>query len=308
MEEGDADEDEEDEDEDDSGIDAMCVTQSSMFENMSEEVKWAVLANVTGIKMGPEEPVMVEGEAGDCMYWLKKGQLDVSVAGRIVSTLSAPDFFGERALLDADGDNKRTATVSTVTKCELLRLSAADFRKIMAQHDELLQQMATREQCYDAYLQKSPVFEALQANQSSQLKWDLSKRVRDVSLDEFTVVCEQGMHGDCMYWVKQGRLEVLVGGAKVAELQPGDHFGEVALLDRDARLRTSSVRTITACALLSLTEADFLAILARYPDFADEIATRHAQGVFADRDCTATPSRDADTAKSPPRLLQCPAD
>ena len=85
----------------------------------------------------------------------------------------------------------------------------------------------------------------------SQLRWDLSRAVREVNIPAFTVVCEQGTHGDCMYWVKEGNLDVIVGGKKVATLEAGDSFGQVALLSQQ-RLRTSSVRASTGCTLLVL--------------------------------------------------------
>ena len=67
---------------------------------------------------------------------------------------------------------------------------------------------------------------------------------------------------------------MLVGGKKVAELTQGESFGEIALLDDDSRLRTSSVRATTCCTLLVLQDTDFQALLVRYPDFKAELIAK----------------------------------
>ena len=67
---------------------------------------------------------------------------------------------------------------------------------------------------------------------------------------------------------------MLVGGKKVAELTQGESFGEIALLDDDSRLRTSSVRATTCCTLLVLQDTDFQALLVRYPDFNAELIAK----------------------------------
>jgi voltage-gated potassium channel len=48
--------------------------------------------------------------------------------------LGRGQFFGEIALLR---DTVRTATVATVTECELLTLDVADFRRLLDAHPDL---------------------------------------------------------------------------------------------------------------------------------------------------------------------------
>ena len=78
--------------------------------------------------------------------------------------------------------------------------------------------------------------------------------------------------------MKEGQLDVLVAGKKVAELTQGESFGEIALLDSDSQLRTSSVRATTGCTLLVLQDTDFKAILVRYPDFNAELIAKQQDG------------------------------
>ena len=138
---------EEDEDEDSLGIAALCVEGSAIFESMSDDVKRAVLERVRPLKVDTCETIVCEGDPGNEMYWLLDGTLEVLVKDQKVSTLQAGDFFGERALLDASGDgDKRTATVRSVSRCQLLALAREDFTEIMAQprNIDLLKQMQSK--------------------------------------------------------------------------------------------------------------------------------------------------------------------
>ena len=62
-------------------------------------------------------------------------------------------------------------------------------------------------------------------------------------------------------------------GAQEIELNPGDFFGEMALLS-GAR-RSADVTALDFCELLMLTRRDFMLFLARHPDLRariDEVA------------------------------------
>lgn len=71
------------------------------------------------------QPVVTQGEPGDGFYMVVEGQLSVTVDGRLrPHTLQPGDSFGEIAMLHRV---PRTATVTTVTDCELLMVDAAQF-------------------------------------------------------------------------------------------------------------------------------------------------------------------------------------
>jgi ATP-binding cassette subfamily B protein len=81
-------------------------------------------------------------------------------------------------------------------------------------------------------------------------------------------VVVQGEIGDRFYLIARGRVEVVkedasAGSQKVAVLDDGDYFGEVALLQRVPR--TATVRTLSPSLLLSLRDTHFQALLQRQP-------------------------------------------
>lgn len=81
-----------------------------------------------------------------------------------------------------------------------------------------------------------------------------------------TVVCKEGEPGDQFFVVLDGEIELSKDGARITTLGAGDHFGEMALLDRQAR---SATATATADGrLLSLSRHDFYEILRKEPPLA----------------------------------------
>jgi MFS family permease len=78
--------------------------------------------------------VIAEGDPADAFYALVDGDVEVTkaegAADRVVARLSGPDYFGEIGLLRRI---PRTATVSTITACTVLRIAGADFLAALAE-------------------------------------------------------------------------------------------------------------------------------------------------------------------------------
>ena len=71
--------------------------------------------------------VIRRGEAGDCMYFIVSGEVEIDLPHTVVR-LGHGNFFGELALLQ---HTERMATVTTITECQLLRLDNDDFERLM---------------------------------------------------------------------------------------------------------------------------------------------------------------------------------
>jgi CRP-like cAMP-binding protein len=83
--------------------------------------------------------VFHEGDSSDACYVVREGDLRVTREhsdGRAIAlaTLGAGDIFGELAMLDS---GTRSASVETLSDCELLALPASDMRRVIADHGEI---------------------------------------------------------------------------------------------------------------------------------------------------------------------------
>jgi CRP-like cAMP-binding protein len=78
--------------------------------------------------------IMVQGEPGDTMYIITKGEAAVTIKGQgEVARNKMGDWFGEAALMT---DAARTATVTAVGTCECLELSRDTFDQYVFGHME----------------------------------------------------------------------------------------------------------------------------------------------------------------------------
>jgi voltage-gated potassium channel len=78
-------------------------------------------------------------------------------------------------------------------------------------------------------------------------------------------IIRQGEYGDCMYFLSNGDVEVLVNGVRVASLGQGSPFGETALIQGEKRM--ASIRALSYCDVYKLAKNDFDGLRERYPDF-----------------------------------------
>ncbi len=77
--------------------------------------------------------IIRKGQAGDCMYFIAAGEVEVDLPGKKVR-LGDGAFFGEMALL---GNHLRSANITTTRVSRLLVLDLVDFRMLMARHPDL---------------------------------------------------------------------------------------------------------------------------------------------------------------------------
>jgi voltage-gated potassium channel len=81
----------------------------------------------------PHHAVVQRGEPADAMFFIMAGDVLVDVEPKPIR-LGRGQFFGEIALLR---DTVRTATITTVTECQLLSLDVTDFRRLLATHPSI---------------------------------------------------------------------------------------------------------------------------------------------------------------------------
>ena len=88
------------------------------------------------------ENVVREGEPGASMFIVVAGELVVKVSGAEgeVARLGAGAFFGEMSLLTGA---PRSATVTSVTDCDLLEIAADDIRRLVFTDPSIVEQVAT---------------------------------------------------------------------------------------------------------------------------------------------------------------------
>jgi MFS family permease len=99
------------------------IERVPMFAPLSIAAKERVAASLVPLSVHAGDLVIRAGDAGDCFYIVRDGELDISAEG-LHTTAHRADYFGEVALLR---DIPRTATVTAIVDTELYALQRNHF-------------------------------------------------------------------------------------------------------------------------------------------------------------------------------------
>lgn len=107
-----------------------------------------------------------------------------------------------------------------------------------------------------------PLFEGLSKRQLT----DVAKLATVVEHPAGSTVVRQGGPGESFMAMVSGQAKVQVNGKTVGRVLPGDHFGEISLLDGGTR--SASVVAETPVTLLQIRHESFLKVLVADPPLA----------------------------------------
>jgi len=218
--------------------------------------------------------IIREAEIGDCMYVVLEGSVEVSIrgvsGGREISlaTLSAGDFFGEQSLLPG-GTGRRNASIKAVYDSKLLKIdkkyvllaveSGLDESEDVTVPAFLPEEKEVRDMLHSIRLFQMTTKEELDTYRD----WT---EVITVGPGEF--VLKESQPGEHLYVILDGVVEVFIldedGRVTIlAELKPGDYFGEQALMPGGSGERNAFVRTDKKTRLIKIAKDYFRLILNR---------------------------------------------
>jgi len=119
-------------------------------------------------------------------------------------------------------------------------------------------------------LARIPLFKRLEPHELEKL----AEEIDQVDYKAGEVIFNEHDHGDALYVVEEGSVRIWVtdedlNEVTLAELQPGQFFGELAVLDRGER--SSSATAITDIHLHRLSSDDFQKFLVEHADCAIDV-------------------------------------
>ena len=124
--------------------------------------------------------------------------------------------------------------------------------------------MASKNEHLD-HLAEVPLFSACTRKDLEKI----SRASDEVEVKSGRVLVEQGRPGHEFFLILEGKATVRRNNRKIADLGPGQYFGELSLLDRGPR--TASVTADTDMRVLVLGQREFLGVLDDVPGLAYKI-------------------------------------
>lgn len=287
------------------------LSKSKVFQDCHDEFIRDLIVSSNRKEYAPNRYLMEEGSRGDSMFVLFKGVVEVTSSGRYVCKLRDGSIVGEAALLNID--NRRTASVRSVQKCDVAIIFRSTFHSILEKYpwekrkfqremkaklmelgklidvkdDINLEQQAI--QC-DA-LKKVPFFasDEMMHDFVAELAMNASSywyRPGRVIIQEGDTRCDE------MYVLLRGAVEVTACGEFLGRLE-NDLFGEICVLDLLER-RTANVIAATQCHCMMFTRQIVIPVLAKYPDARMRLLEHARQRLMALNDAIGTDREVAD--------------
>ncbi|MFL0804060.1 MAG: cyclic nucleotide-binding domain-containing protein [Agarilytica sp.] len=119
------------------------LSNVSLFANLPQK-SLDELEQLSVLRRYPKNTILfIEGDESTHLYVIKEGKVSVSVAGEdgrevVLNHMSEGEYFGELALLDG---KPRSATVRTITQCEVIAVSRSSFQDLLKTSPEFVIQV-----------------------------------------------------------------------------------------------------------------------------------------------------------------------
>lgn len=214
------------------------------------------------------------------MYLLLDGEVSLSRKNKVIGSVRTGDIFGEMASIS---QMPRSATAVAKTACRVVSLDDKEFQSALRKKPEfalmLMGIIIGRLRGTIARLRASNALSAEGEWKESRvfdrkLVAELTRELAGESPVEFRadkVIMSEGQLGVLMYVVLKGRVAVSIQGKLVEKIGPGGVFGEMALVDRSARLASAVAET--DCTLLGIHRNAFLDLMKTKPEFGLSLLT-----------------------------------
>ena len=199
-------------------------------------------------KVQKGDEVITQGDDGDNFYVIEGGTYDVLIntggaQRKKVHTFVDSGSFGELALMY---NCPRNATITAQSEGILWALDQAVFRRIV------VGAAARKRRSYESLLGGVPMLSEL----TDYERANLADALESASFHDSECIIQQGDSADCMYFVEEGHIRIVLGkGAESKEisvLKKGDYFGEMALVMNQPRSASVYAKGKAKCAKLDV--------------------------------------------------------
>jgi len=232
---------------------------------LSPQRQHQLLAQAEILEFRPRELIFREGDRDNFAYFLLDGRLELSAQEQLVKRIQGGTTDGAHALAQLQ---PRQLSARAQTHVTVLRLDRVLMDKLLTidgagevQRVKVSDIEAEDDGDWMTRMLQSELFSRVPAANIQRI----FTKLEAINVKTGDVVVEQDGPGDYYYIVQQGRCEVTRTTStgkipiKLAELGPGDAFGEEALVS-DSR-RNATVRMLTDGELMRLVKEDFVELI-----------------------------------------------
>ena len=248
---------------------AGILARSQLLAGVPPSAFAAVGDEISSIRLTAGEELFARGEIARHLFVVASGRLEVLLEGEAgsqqLSVLGKGAVVGEIGLIAGD---TRSATVRALTASEVVAVTAAGFRRLLAENPGHADEVAARATERLRRTQLIEHFNRLFGIIEPDVLALVELLMEWVSVPAGTRLFAEDEPGDSAYLVATGRLAAFRrdgSGAEVeiGQLARGDIVGELSLIDGDPR--SATVYAVRDSQLIEFSRAAYEEMLDRYP-------------------------------------------
>lgn len=209
----------------------------------------------------------------DKMYLLLEGEISLMAGNKVVGRVNKGEIFGEMASVS---QTPRSATALATRACRVIGLDNKAFEGALRKMPDfalmlmsvmigriraILAQRGTAAAAADGKPKETTVFDDKSRAVLARAMGEQSQ----MTYERGSVIMKEGQAGVLMYVVLSGSVAVTMQGKLVERVGPGGIFGEMALVERTARLASATAES--NCTLVAINRNTFLNLVRASPDF-----------------------------------------
>jgi CRP-like cAMP-binding protein len=249
--------------------------QIPLFSQLPKSAFIELLVQMDMRELSRGEYVIKEGEVGHSFFVIATGRVRVtrrSESGEEVTLAHLTDgaFFGEMALLQ---DGARTASVIVEEESQIFEISKAVLDKVVTAYPSVARVLDNfyKQRLLSTAMATNTLFKPFSQDERRQLMEMFKSR----GFQKNEIILEQGKKGSGLFILLHGKLRVVKkkeDGSEVtlAELGPGDMFGEMSLLTNQPT--NATISALTDCFVLRMSKKKFDEIIMTHPQILELVA------------------------------------
>ena len=227
------------------------------------------IANISQTKkFFPGDVIIKQGEIGDELYIIVQGSVKIyydDEIGKVIELayIAEGDFFGEIGFM---GDKKRKASVAAVDESILIEISREKIDNLIQKNPKLETVLFNyyQNRILDLLIAINPLFEPL----SPEMRKEIISKFSLVKFPPKSTILKEGDVSESMYIIKSGEVKVLKEKdgetLEIANLGPGEFFGEIGLIT--GQKRTATIIADTEVELMELKKEHIDFVISKYPE------------------------------------------
>ncbi len=238
------------------------LLNTPLFGSLDASSLRGLLKHVELVSLDEGEVLFRQGDPADTLYVVASGAV-VPIAEedsrKKLAVLEAGAFFGEIGLMT---DRPRNATIRAIVDSRLLAIDRRAMWALIRKHPGVLEVLLCflRDRLVDRLIRTNPLFGAFPARQRPSV----AKLFRFLEVRSGSILIEQGHTAENLFALLAGSAQVITmdidSDKVIAELEPGDIFGEMSLLEQVPAV--AAVVASSKCWVLALSRDRLLRLIA----------------------------------------------